>query len=377
MVLLILFVVYTVVKTVSEGTPTVVKESFSEIDQNRCGDAGDRIDQLLTSDHPSLRKLSEIENKCGSYATNQLMIFVTMPKDTQVAKKLASNLATQLKEFHTHGLKPIVIVEPSSEEWGLIDFSEFVSGFFNSWIEDFFIELKAEGITDEVMGTWVPFPEANLPYWNHQNSTPSEFAKAINNYAGILKKYYPKTDVSILLNSATYATDDYNWEEGEYTSLVQYVEGINKEYISSFGIQGFPWMPGASTPGKGILEPAEFLALPLAKEAADVLGTKNIWINTGTFVTKYAQTPEDKVIVPAEIRKDILNKIVDEAVRLQKSGYNVTINIFAEDKSLTPEETDWSYWASEATGNTAHQVAFIQFLRDLYKNGIQTSFYLK
>jgi len=259
------------------------------------------------------------------------------------AQKKAKEMSIKLKEFNKYKVQPIVIVEPVTQ-WGLIDFTEFDSGFYDSWIKTYFLTLQKEGITDQMMGTWVPFPEANLPYWNHASATPADFSRIVNKYLKFLKTYFPEAKGSILLNSATYETDDFDWANGEYVSLSQYVSGLDKKYIDSFGIQGFPWSPPAtSKDAAAIFNAREFLNEDLISEAADLLGTKNIWINTGTFSRKYTLDPEQTITITPEVRLDVLNSILSQAVKLKQKKNNVSINIFAEDKSETAEATDWSY----------------------------------
>ena len=290
-----------------------------------------------------LTRLEDYQDLCGSFLTDSMMIFTDMPKDNQIAQKKAKEMSIKLKEFNKYKVQPIVIVEPITQ-WGLIDFTEFDSGFYDSWIKTYFLTLQKEGITDQMMGTWVPFPEANLPYWNHASATPADFSRIVNKYLKFLKTYFPEAKGSILLNSATYETDDFDWANGEYVSLSQYVSGLDKKYIDSFGIQGFPWSPPAtSKDAAAIFNAREFLNEDLISEAADLLGTKNIWINTGTFSQKYTLDPEQTITITPEVRLDVLNSILSQAVKLKQKKYNVSINIFAQDKSETAEATNWSY----------------------------------
>jgi len=369
-------VVYQAFGSGQVGTPTT---NTSEAQANgnffACGDGPSRTETLSQSEYSSLRKLGEVEASCGTVAAKNLMIFTSMPKDTPSAKKMAGEMKNQLLNFQKNGVKPIVVVEPDSA-WGLVDFTEFNTGFWNPWIKAYFDELKALGVTDEMMGTWVPFPEANLPLWNHQNARPSDFSKAVNRYLRTIKIVFPEANGGVLLNSATYETDDFDWSDGYYISLAPFVDGLDGSLVDTFGIQGFPWMPSAGEAGREIFDGREFINNPLAIEAAEKIGTKNIWINTGTFATKYAGASAEQVFMPAQKRQEILNTILGEAVVIKESGYNVTINIFAEDKSSTPEATDWSYWASDYT-NSEHLSVLKSFLNKLRESKIESSFFLR
>ena len=375
-VALIAFVIFVVIKAMAgPGNIDKVESVDGTLLSNKCSIEPPRIEAMSTSKLSEVRALGDLDRKCGSETASTLMIFTIIPKDSIVAKKMAVEMAESLREYENVGISPLVVVEPDSD-WGLIDFSEFNSGFYDNWIDDYFQELSALGINDQMLGTWVPFPEANLPYWNHQNTNPQEFSSAVNRYLSIYKRNFPDAKASILLNSATYPTDDYNWSEGEYVSLEPYVSGIDKDLIDSFGIQGFPWMPEASVKADPLFDPIEFMQIRLAKEAADILGIKKIWINTGTFAAKYAQEEDKKVIVPASIRKRILDDILIEANRLKNQGYEVSVNIFAEDKTQSAEATDWSYWGSEFTNNPGHEVALLDFLKTANSQEISVSLFL-
>jgi hypothetical protein len=220
------------------------------------------------------------------------------------------------------------------------------------------------------MGTWVPFPEPNLPYWNNQSATPADFAAIVNRYSTLLRAEFPSTEVSILLNSATYDSSDFNWENGDYTSLLPYVAGLNKGAINSVGLQGFPWMPKATQAGNGIFDAAEYLKSAMIIEVADSVGVKKIWFNTGSFIEKYTLDPELKTSVSAGKRKDVLLGTLNQIRIAKEKGYDVTVNIFAEDKSQTAEATNWSYLAS-----AEHASVFAEFVRGLNALGVQASLY--
>lgn len=317
-----------------------------------------------------MQKLSEYQVLCSSKVADKYMVFTSMPNSKEDAQSLAQRLLPELKAMQSAGVTPIVIVEPISE-WGLIDFTEFNTGFYDTWINDYFIEMKKAGLTDDTMGVWVPFPEANLPYWNRKNATPKDFAQIVNRYLSIYKTHFPKARSSILLNSATYESDDFDWERGEYMSLLPYVSDIKPGLVDSFGLQGFPWLPPATREGNGIFDAREFLNYKLAVEAASKLQVKEIWFNTGTFATKYAQDEEKRVTIEATKRKDVSYGIVNEVVRAKESGFNVWVNVFAEDKSKVAEATDWSYLQV----GRDHQQVFHDFIWRLNEAGIGVSLY--
>lgn len=352
-----------------------VKEETTLLRGDRCSSKRP-IDFANDVKEPHLAKLKKYQEICGSYVTSYLMIFTDMPKDAYVARENAKKLAGPLKLFSQYGVTPIVIVEPVSD-WGLVDFQEFGTGFYDNWIVTFFRELKKQGVEDRMMGMWVPFPEANLPYWNHANAQPADFAAIVNRYLRILKKEFPGAKGGILLNSATYETDDFEWANGEYVSLRQYVVGLDKTLIDSVGMQGFPWISVKGSAPSSVFDPSEFLNHNLIAEAADIVGVKEIWLNTGTFGAKYTLDPENTVYISAEKRKDLLDGILSQALELKNKGYKVTVNIFAEDKSEMPEATDWSYLPTSFSKDTLASTAFVEFAAKLEINGINLSLFDK
>lgn len=335
------------------------------------------LDLSSTSD-PQLTKLAAYQAACGSFVTDQMMIFTNMPKDNTVAKKNGEEMAETLKDFSSHGVRPIVIAEPVTD-WGLIDYEEFKTGFYDQWIDTYFATIKNSGISDEEMGTWIPFPEPNLPYWNHANAKPQDFSAIVNQYLASFKKHFPTAKASVMLNSATYENDDFDWRNGEYVSLLPYVEGLNKSYIDSFGLQGFPWSPPADESGVAINQAAEFLPIRLITEAAQSLGVNKVWLNTGTFGLKYTDDNKRTVFVSPGKRQAVLSSIVDVATRLKNSHYEVSINLFAEDKSSTTEATDWSYKvdpaATQENTSSEESIVFSNFVTTLMKNNIGFSLY--
>jgi hypothetical protein len=351
------------------------KQITQKINTAKCSDQP-KVAGLSGAHDPQLRKLAQYQEACNSLVAPSVMLFTNMPKDAVVAKQDADKMAETLKEFSRYGITPIVVVEPVSD-WGLVDFKEFGDGLYDPWVTVYFQELHKQGITDDQMGTWVPFPEANLPYWNHQNTQPQDFARNVNRYVGIMKQNFPHAKASILLNSATYPTDDFDWRNGEYLSLEPYVKDIQKGLIDSFGLQGFPWSPPATNPGPGVFDASEYLSSRLAIETADTLGTKSIWFNTGSFSRKYTIDVEKTVTIAPDKRKDILNGILAEAAKVRDKGYTIAINVFAEDKSYSEEATDWSYGITDSQTNSPDAAVFANFVSQLNRENIAFSLFDK
>lgn len=330
--------------------------------------AGNNLDNIQEINDPHINKLVSYQEVCGGMPAKRAMIFTDMPNSSVNAKDKAKRMAQTLKNFSRVQLPPLVIMEPVTT-WGDIDFNEYRTGYYDAWVDDYFKALKGEGITDQEMGIWTPFPEANLPYWNHQNSKPDDFAANVTRTIKIQKKYFPNSKASVMLNSATYENDDFDWRNGDYSSLLPYVKDIPKGLIDSFGFQGLPWLPPANQSGTGVVDAGEYLNPKLAKEAADQLGVKSIWINTGTFGKKYTLDQNKTIEVAPEQRKDLLLGVLIQAKKLHEQGYEVSVNLFSQDKSKTKEATDWSYWAEDPKLSPATSV-FTDFARELKQNNM-------
>lgn len=314
----------------------------THVSTNTC--SNQKAMNLQGATNASLRKLTVYQEACHGFATDTLMVFLSMPDSEEAAVALAKEDAATLKEFATYHVRPLVIAEPSSKDGTQLDFELFANGTYNTAVARYFAELKAAGVTSQELGIWTPFPEANLPYWD--NNQPEFFAPAVNNYLTALRAVFPEAATSVMLNSATYDTSDFNWENGDYASLLPYVKGIQPGLVTYAGLQGFPWMAQQGG-GGSILNAAEFLNPDLLTEMATALGTKKVWLNTGTFTSKYTLDPAKVVTMTPERRKSVLATVYDQAIVLQKEGYEVSVNIFAQDKSKTAEETNWSYWGGD------------------------------
>lgn len=341
------------------------KQKVTTITTNKCNDQPPL--NLKDAKAAPLVKLATYQQACHSYVTGTVMVFLSMPTTEAEAVAYAKEDAVTLKDFAKHNVRPLVIAEPTDKTGAQLDFALVANGTYNNAFTAYFNELKAQGITDSQLGIWTPFPEANLPYW--KNNEPQHFAPSVNNYLTILRAAFPSAQTSVMLNSATYSTSDFNWENGEYESLLQYVKGIKPGLVDYAGLQGFPWMARQGSNG-AILNAAEFLNPELLKEMADSLGTKKVWFNTGTFQIKYALDPEAIVTVAPERRKAIMMTINDQALVMQKQGYQVAVNIFAQDKSKESEETNWSYWEGNLPFNSTATPVITDFIGQLHQEKI-------
>jgi hypothetical protein len=324
------------------ASPPIIGPGLN-MDNTSCALKGDKTMQLDKSTLPQLKKLQEYETVCGGAVTDTMMTFAGMPSSRSEAISLSNWTATNLKEFARYNIRPVVILEPTTSK-GLVNFNEYRQGKYDSFMETYFQNLKAKGVTDAMMGIWVPFPEPNIPEWD--DTTIEDTAANIAKTVTMQKKYFPTSKASIMLDSMSYPSGSHSWEGGAYTSLVPYVAGIPKGLIDSFGYQGFPWTPPQNEGGlsEANLSASNFLQAGLAIEAAKSLGVSDVWVNTGSFGRSYSGNSSKEVTVSPEIRSQILQSEITEAKKIQNAGLKVSVHLFAENKSGVAEGNDWSYW---------------------------------
>lgn len=329
---------------------------------------------IKTPAEPHLAKLQQYQGLCRSLAVSRLMIFTSFPHDAVSAEELASKDAAVLQAFHESGVEPIVIVEPYIAS-GPMSYRAYLNGDHDAAVDAYFGGLRSKGIDDQKMGMWVPFPESNTPSWDNKDTEPKDFAYAVNRYLRAMKTQFPNTKGSILLNATTYEPTDLEYDNGDYISLIPYLQDIDRSLVSSVGIQGFPWVSRASQPRREIFRASEFLQPDYAVEAAKELRTRDIWFNTGSFASKYTNDSQQRVELTNSDRKAVLTGILEELKKiqtLQQNEYRVMVNIFAQDKSATQEATDWSY-----LGDSAAEMILREFLTEATKAGIDIALYDK
>lgn len=329
-----------------------------------CGSLGPLNASMADASHPILKKMSEYQQVCGGDFLHHAMIFTAIPDNGSEVGFWSADIAASLKNFASYGVKPLVVLEPSAQ----LNLQSFSTGSHDAVMQQYFSAIRAAGISDAMMGQWVLFPEANIPAWG--NTNPDTFAANVTRTARILKSTFPSAKATIMLDSKTYPSDDIGYIRGKYSSLVPYVQNIPRGLLDSFGFQGFPWAPPANAIDIASVDPAVFLNVSLAHEAAQVLGLQDIWLNTGTFQTYYASDPARRVTYTPQSRQTILTSIAAQAASLKSQGYSVNINLFSEDKSAVAEAVDWSYWQTGLYGQSQHTAVFKTFAGQLSNSGI-------
>lgn len=320
---------------------------------------------LATSSSPQLKKLAEYEAVCGSAVTSQMSFFVPTPTTINEAAANAADTAAQLREFAKYTITPLVFFEPANEN-GPISLANYRAGKYDAALDAYFGSLKKAGVTDAMMGTWIPIPEGNLPEWSSVD--PIVFTGSVTRAITMQKKHFPRSKASIMLDTITYS-EPGNYDNGRAVSLLPYVRGIPSGLVDSFGLQGFPWSPpsydNAPTNGRA----KDYLRIDFAAEAARALNVKDIWLNSGTFGTMYAGQAGQVSVTPAQ-RLSLLNDVIAQLKSLQAQGFHTSMHLFAQNKSSSPEGIDWSYWPSNNSTTSPSTYAFRAFAHNLQENHV-------
>lgn len=320
---------------------------------------------LTNASTPELRKLAQYEQVCSGAVAVKSSFFAPTPGTTAEAQYYAQDMIGRLKEYAKFGIQPLIFFEPNDDN-GILDLNQYKAGAYDSALDTYFSLLKSGGITDAMMGTWVVFPEGNLPVWN--NSDAATFTTNVTKTIGFQKKYFPQSKASLMLDSETYAPGA-SWGNGQYISLLPYVQNIPHGYVDSFGLQGFPWAAPANTNEASLYDPSVFLRVDFAVQVAQNLGVNSVWLNTGTFSKAYTNTAAQTVNASAVIRQTTLNSIIAQAKKVKSQGFNVAIHLFAQNKSNTSEAINWAYWDSQPSTD-ANTNVFTTFAHDATGAGI-------
>lgn len=282
------------------------------------------------------------------------MVFASMPHSAGEAEDGTAWLAG------TVGEDKIIIMEPAPKD--SFDLERFARGEYDGALNASFAGLKRRGLAGRKLGLWVPFPELNNVCWDRNHPGPEYSVPAFNRYGKLFKSYFPDGRLGPLLDMSTQGSPgDYR-----YAPLAPFLEGIDSSLVDSLGIQGFPWLPLNGSGQSSELDAAVFLDHDVVIESAKYLGVKKVWLNTGVPYSRWDNGTINVVLEP-DRWANALDGILEQALIVKNDGWvgEVKINIFAENKSLAAEGTDWSL------GNDpARRQIFTDFVRESKKHGI-------
>jgi hypothetical protein len=289
-----------------------------------------------------LSLLERYESKTG--VAPRMMEFIGFPQNTVEARIQAEKMAGVLQAWSAQNVHPLVIMEPTFNGGNTdMNLHKFQEGDYDEALSTYFTTLKSLGITDKQMGIWVPFPEPNIPDWAGGVTDPELFISNTTKVAQAIKQEFPKSHVSIMLDSQTcLPSPDPSWANcatNDVGALTRYL-GFKPGLINSFGLQGFTWDKQDS--------PETFLSGQTAVACARKLGVSHVWFNTGTF--SRVNNPNGEGIVKADNsrRTQVLDGDLAQGEVVQAAGLTMDfINVFGQNNfepgSNGTGTADWQY----------------------------------
>lgn len=325
---------------------------------------------ITNTENPHLKKLADYQKVVGGFVGNQLMVFLNMPESAANIEGASYYIANTANEFAKFGITPIFVIEPYGDN-GQLDLGRIKNGDYVAKLDSLFALLKwARWLTEDKLGLIVPYPEINTPAFNRTNFVPTDLPILVNQYFDVVRKYYPNARWGLLLDGKSYDVNK-TWGQGEYKSYAPYVTGIKPGYISTFWVQGFPWVSADGSIKS--YDPNVFLPISLAKESANLLSVNKIWFNTGTMKRSYPWSP---VNTSAEERQSMVNGIINQWNSLKNQGFDVMIHIFAENKFQMGEWVDWSYIENASDWVLSpHEAVFASFVSQAQTSNLNTGIY--
>lgn len=271
------------------------------------------------------------------------MFFLHMPTDTESAKAQAAETAATLKDLAQSGSKPYIVMEPSSPSGDKLDLRKLPVGAFASFLKG----LKEAGVSDDQLGTLVVCPEPNEPIWGKGGMDPELYKHNVTSLGAQLKHVFPDAKLGILLNSTSYADADWSGADKSAAAITQYTDGL--QGVDELCFQGNAW--SNDTPK----DLRNYLNADVAMAAAASLGgpkTVALRFETATYATQVNPDTQAAETMDAGTRRQVLAQALAEVRKAKDAGYDATLQVFAENKAATDEQTDWSYDRSPEDADT-------------------------
>ncbi|HSW99156.1 MAG TPA: hypothetical protein VLF71_04935 [Candidatus Saccharimonadales bacterium] len=287
---------------------------------------------------PSASAAATPEAKRGS-EFGDTMVFVDMPATAEAARNQADGVAAQLRAIAASGRKPFVVMEPNSVDLHNVSADPFKA---------LFAALKENNIDHKTIGTWAPFPEANIPQWGEDKTTdPDLFRRNFGTFSDALKGAFPEARTSVLLNSTSYLNGDWGNPSKAASALLPYVQGTGADELC---FQGFPWCNDTTDPAK-FANPEVAITVAASMGGPGKVGVR---LNTGTYSQQ--TNPDTGAIdrMTDDQRAATLEGELQTAKALKQAGYDTTLQVFAQNKF--PAEADWSYPAGSQINQTLNNV---------------------
>jgi hypothetical protein len=323
-----------------------------------CGELPARTQGLSNASEPGLRKLAQYEQICDGKPESRAGLFLPTPSTTEQAQAYAADTATTLEQYRQYGVSPLIFLEPATKSGDKLNLSAYAAGDYDSVLSAYFTQLKSNGVTDDELGLVTLLPEGNIPEWTSVD--PGVYGAVVGRTASSLKAVFPSAKAAILLDSRTYPSNAY--ENPSYVSWEPYISTLPKGLIDSVGLQAYP---EANNTDLDTYMRTDFLI-----EAAASLGVKDVWVSTGTYESLTEPSTDKVVHMSIEQREQILNQVAERMKAVRSKGYDTSVMLFAENKSTSAEQTNWSYWPQRDTNGPG--VPLVQdFIQKLQANGLQ------
>ena len=158
-------------------------------DNPGCNPSGPPIAGLASTDSAELRKLAQYQQLCNGAMADRSSFFLATPTSATAAQSDAADVAGTLKEYASLGVKPLIFLEPDDDNGNNLDLVQYQAGAYDTALDSFFAALKADGVTDAMMGMWVALPEGNIPQWSSVD--PNVFAADVTKTVQFQKKILP------------------------------------------------------------------------------------------------------------------------------------------------------------------------------------------
>lgn len=367
---LAIFIGYVVFMT-TRNDSKYLESSSSLFDSKLCSDLPSRSELLLESKNKVIRYIGELESSCKSHVTSYGIINANIPNSIENAKIQSSNSAEEIFEFDKYDMKPYVIIDIPAT-WTQQDIQALAEGNFDNYIEEYFNNLANLGVSEDMLLGFIFIKEPNLPNWENKNISGAQFQTIYANMRTISSAYFPSTPTGIYLSASTYEETPINYNDLDLRPLESYTSGLQGN-AETLILSGYPWIGKTGSESNVLFDANEYLPVSFIRETVDYLNPQDLVIYTGTFAAKYTSDEETIVKIPVETRKKTLDSLVDliNSLKFPNTKVHVVLNT---SKPTNSDDTDWSYFGTPYTENSAHKDLLLYFLGLMHDKGIQVVF---
>jgi hypothetical protein len=241
---------------------------------------------LAASTDSTLVRLAPYEKAlCGSGTFVATIIRISLPLTNDEADRLSADLTKKLAATATAKLMPYVVVDALS--------NDEKSG---SVFEYFLGTLKAQGIDERIIGTWVFFPSPNAA---GMPLDPAVFATNYSSYSALYKEYFTAGRLGVMFD----ATD----------AAEMYLSALPVGLVSSVGYRGIPTTDLSAILKKYAVTSVWFnLAFP--NQETDAVPLLTSLRNSGVRITVNIQADDESFKKNAASFTDFAKKLQEQSI---------------------------------------------------------------